>query len=78
MNLAKLPSVFRMYRVGAPLGDVVVLKLDALATAPHGMDEKLAALEEHAFAPDLAELRRMPAGASTHASSTRTASCRSR
>jgi ubiquinone biosynthesis protein Coq4 len=62
MNLAKLLSVFRLYRAGAPLGDVVVLKLDALATAPHGMDAKLAALEEHAFAPDLAVLRRMPAG----------------
>ena len=62
MNLAKLVSVFREYRAGAPLGDLVVLKLDALATAPRGLDGKLAALEEHAFAPDLPALRRLPAG----------------
>jgi ubiquinone biosynthesis protein Coq4 len=62
VNLAKLMAAFRAYRAGAPLGDVVVLKLDALAAAPKGVDETLDALERGAFAPDLGVLRLLPAG----------------
>lgn len=40
MNLAKMLRMYRAYRAGAPLGDVVVLKLDALSAAPAGIAKK--------------------------------------
>jgi len=54
--------MFRAYRSGAPLGDVVVLKLDALSAAPKGVTEKLEAMRGYAPEQDLATLRRLPSG----------------
>ena len=34
MNLRRMLETIRAYRAGAPLGDVVVMKLDALASPP--------------------------------------------
>ena len=34
MNLRRMRETIRAYRAGAPLGDVVVMKLDALAAPP--------------------------------------------
>ncbi|HEY1693183.1 MAG TPA: Coq4 family protein [Polyangiaceae bacterium] len=62
MNLAKLVATFRAYRAGAPLGDVVMLKLDALHGEPPGLDAKLERVRGYAPEQDLASLRRMPAG----------------
>ena len=62
MNLAKMLRMFRAYRAGAPLGDVVVLKLDALSAAPKAVAEKLAGVRGYAPEQDLAVLRRLPPG----------------
>jgi hypothetical protein len=48
VNLAKLFAMFRAYRAGAPLGDVVVLKLDALHAAPKDVAAKLVAVRGYA------------------------------
>jgi ubiquinone biosynthesis protein COQ4 len=62
VNLRRMLETIRAYRAGAPLGDVVVMKLDALSTPPAETLRKLAAL--HGYAPDqnLAALRALPAG----------------
>jgi ubiquinone biosynthesis protein Coq4 len=62
MSLTKMLRMYRAYRAGAPLGDVVVLKLDALSAAPKGIAKKLEAIHEYAPAHDLALLRALPAG----------------
>jgi ubiquinone biosynthesis protein Coq4 len=62
VDFGKLLAMFKAYRAGAPLGDVVVMKLDALAAAPPGVAEKLRRLEQHAFTPDLTALRRLADG----------------
>jgi len=62
MNLRKMLETIRAYRAGAPLGDVVVLKLDALAAPPKGIAEKLARVRGYAPPHDLAALRALPGG----------------
>jgi ubiquinone biosynthesis protein Coq4 len=62
MDVAKLWSVFRAYRAGVPLGDVVVLKLDAIHHAPKGIADKLGSLNRYGEIPDLATLRALPDG----------------
>jgi ubiquinone biosynthesis protein Coq4 len=62
MNLRKMLRTYRAYRAGAPLGDVVVLKLDAFSAPP---GETLRSLERvRGWAPeqDLAILRELPSG----------------
>lgn len=62
MNLRKMIETIRAYRAGVPLGDVVVLKLDALSAPPRST---LRALDRvRGFAPphDLARLRTLPDG----------------
>jgi ubiquinone biosynthesis protein Coq4 len=62
MNLGKMLDALRAFRAGAPLGDVVMLKLDALYAPPPGVTEKLTRLRGCASAPDLPALRRLPEG----------------
>ena len=62
MNLGKLIVMLRAFVSGAPLADVVLLKLDALSSPPAETER---ALEPFAgFVPkhDLAELRALPRG----------------
>jgi hypothetical protein len=69
MNVAKMLRMLRAYRAGAPLGDVVVLKLDALSASPSGVAEKLAPVRGYAPEHDLAGLREHPSVAPTLSSS---------
>jgi len=62
MNLRKMLETIRAYRAGAPLGDVAVLKLDALDGAPKGIAARLEAVQGYAPEPDLAALRALPPG----------------
>jgi ubiquinone biosynthesis protein COQ4 len=62
MNLRKMLETLRAYRVGAPLGDVVVLKLDALSSPPKGIGPKLAPVRGYAPSHELAALRALPPG----------------
>jgi ubiquinone biosynthesis protein COQ4 len=62
MDLAKMFRMVRAYRSGAPLGDVVVLKLEALSAVPEGVNAKLAAVRGYVPEHDLAVLRRLPLG----------------
>lgn len=62
MNLAKMLGMIRAYRAGAPLGDLVVLKLDALTGAPKGIASRLEAIHGYDPVPDLTTLRGLPAG----------------
>ena len=62
MDLAKLLRALRAYRSGAPLGDIVVLKLDALSSPSPAVAKKLASLRDDAPTHDLARLRALPAG----------------
>ena len=62
MNLRRMLETIRAYRAGAPLGDVVVMKLDALASPPPETLRKLEALHGYAPDQDLAALRALPAG----------------
>ena len=62
MNLRKMLATIRAYRAGAPLGDVVVLKLDALSRPPKGIERRLEAVRGYAPAQNLAVLRALPAG----------------
>jgi ubiquinone biosynthesis protein COQ4 len=66
MDLVKMLRMFRAYRAGAPLGDVVVLKLDALSAAPEGVTAKLEAMRGYAPEPELATLRALPPGTLGH------------
>jgi ubiquinone biosynthesis protein Coq4 len=62
MDLGKMLDTLRAFRAGAPLGDVVMLKLDALSAPPPGVTEKLTRIRGYAPAPDLPALRRLPEG----------------
>jgi ubiquinone biosynthesis protein COQ4 len=62
MDLVKMLRMVRAYRSGAPLGDVVVLKLAALSAVPEGVNAKLGAVRGYAPEHDLAILRRLPLG----------------
>ncbi len=62
MDLGKLLETVRAFRAGAPLGDVAVLKLDALSPPPRGIEPKLAPLRGYAPEQDLASLRALPPG----------------
>jgi len=62
MNFGKLLHALRAYRAGAPLGDVVVLKLDALSRPTPAVAEQLRALRVDGTLPELPALRRMRDG----------------
>src|SRR5262245_57779537 len=62
MNLPKMLETIRAFRAGAPLGDVAVLKLDALAAPPRGITERLERVRGYAPDQDLAALRALPPG----------------
>jgi ubiquinone biosynthesis protein Coq4 len=62
MHLAKLLQAFRAFREGAPLGDVVMLKLDALSRPSETLIAKLERFRDPPATPDLPALRRLPAG----------------
>ena len=62
MNWQKWKLMFREYSSGAPLGDVAVLKFDAMARAPKGMNERLHALRGYRPRVDVDELRQLPEG----------------
>ena len=62
MNIRKMVAMFREFRAGAPLGDVAVLKFDALSAPPRGINEKLADVRGYAPEQNLEKLRQLPAG----------------
>ena len=62
MNLAKMLDTLRAFRAGAPLGDVAVLKLDALAAPPRGIEARLERVRGYAPEQDLTALRALPPG----------------
>jgi ubiquinone biosynthesis protein Coq4 len=62
MNLRRMLETIRAFRAGAPLGDVVVMKLDALASPPPEMLHRLEALHGYAPDQDADALRKLPAG----------------
>ncbi len=62
MDFRKMGAMLRQYRAGAPLGDVAVLKFDALSAPPAGMNERLQHLKGYAPHHDLEKLRDLPAG----------------
>ena len=63
MNLRKMRDTLVAYRAGAPLGDVVVMKIDALSAPSREVVRKLEAMYGYdAPTHDLAELRALPAG----------------
>ena len=62
MNLARMLETLRAFRAGAPLGDVAVLKLDALSAPPRGINAKLERLRGYAPEQDLTVLRTLPPG----------------
>lgn len=62
MNLRKMLDTYVAYRDGAPLGDVVVLKLDALSARSRATLPGLERLRGYAPEQDLAHLRALPPG----------------
>jgi ubiquinone biosynthesis protein COQ4 len=62
MNFRKMLETFRAFRAGAPLGDVAVLKFDALSAPPMWLTAKLQPLRGYAPTQDLSVLRALPAG----------------
>lgn len=62
MDLRKFLAMIREDRAGAPLGDVVVRKLDALSAPPKAIARALDGVRGYAPAHDLAALRALPAG----------------
>jgi ubiquinone biosynthesis protein COQ4 len=62
MDLSKLLRTLRAYRSGAPLGDVVVLKLDALSSPSRDVELELESLRGYAPPQDLSILRGLPVG----------------
>jgi ubiquinone biosynthesis protein Coq4 len=62
MSLAKLLDMFRALREGAPLGDVLMLKLDALSRPSEALTARLERFRDPPPPPDLPTLRRLPAG----------------
>ncbi len=55
-------AMFREFRAGAPLGDVAVLKFDAMSAPPEGINQKLEAVRGYAPEHDLAKLRQLAPG----------------
>jgi ubiquinone biosynthesis protein COQ4 len=62
MNLRKMLETLRAFRAGAPLGDVAVLKFDALSAPPMWLTAKLEPLRGYAPAQDLTLLRALAPG----------------
>ncbi|HTF36605.1 MAG TPA: Coq4 family protein [Myxococcota bacterium] len=62
MNLKKMIEMVRAFRTGAPLGDVVVLKLDAFSGVSKEVSRKLEALRGYAPEQNLPVLRELRAG----------------
>jgi ubiquinone biosynthesis protein COQ4 len=62
MNLRKMIETTRAYRAGVPLGDVAVMKLDAIAAPPKEIAQRLEAVRGYAPEQNLAVLRALPAG----------------
>jgi ubiquinone biosynthesis protein Coq4 len=62
MNLVKLFGMMRAYGAGAPLGDVLVLKLDALSGVSDEVARKLEPVRGWVPEHDLRALRLLPAG----------------
>jgi ubiquinone biosynthesis protein COQ4 len=62
MDLHKMIETIRAYRAGAPLGDVVVLKLDALSAPPKDLARRLERVRGYAPKQELARLRTLPPG----------------
>jgi ubiquinone biosynthesis protein COQ4 len=62
MNVSKLIATYRAYRAGEPLGDVVVLKLDALSDPPASTVRKLERVRGYAPEQNLPSLRALPPG----------------
>jgi ubiquinone biosynthesis protein Coq4 len=62
MNFRKMVNTARAYRAGAPLGDVVVLKLDALSAPPQATLRKLETMRGYAPEHNLSVLRTLPPG----------------
>ena len=60
MDFGKLLRVRRAYRSGAPLGDVAMLKLDALHDEPPLLAARLERVRGYAPQQDLAVLRELP------------------
>ena len=54
--------MYRLFRAGAPLGDVAVLKFDALSRPRTGINEKLGEVRGYAPTQDLDALRKLPEG----------------
>ena len=48
MDFRKMLGIYRHFRAGAPLGDVAVLKIDALATPSPELVERLAGIRGYA------------------------------
>jgi ubiquinone biosynthesis protein Coq4 len=62
MDVGKMLSMYREFRAGAPLGDVAVLKMDALSKPPPGLEKRLVGIRGYAPDQDLEELRSLPRG----------------
>src|SRR5688572_24904794 len=62
MNLRKMREAIHAYRRGAPLGDVVLLKLDALSSPKAEVALELDQLRGYAPDQDLRALRALPEG----------------
>ena len=62
MDFRKMLFMYREFQRGAPLGDVAVLKMDALAKTPRELMERLADVRGYAPDQNLEELRGMPEG----------------
>jgi ubiquinone biosynthesis protein Coq4 len=62
MNVFKMALTLFEYIAGSPLGDVAVLKVDALGKASDDIVAKLAPVRGYTPVLDLATLRRLPAG----------------
>jgi ubiquinone biosynthesis protein COQ4 len=62
MNLRKMIETIRAYRAGVPLGDVVVLKLDALSAPPKSTLRRLERVRGYAPEQDRPALRALPPG----------------
>jgi len=62
MHVRKLLETIRAYRAGVPLGDVVVLKIDAFSRPPARVVRQLEAVRGYAPEQNLARLRALPPG----------------
>jgi ubiquinone biosynthesis protein Coq4 len=62
MNLGKLLHMYREYRAGALIGDVAVLKLDALYAPRADVAKRLESVRGYYAEQDLGAMRALPAG----------------